>query len=376
MSSPSPKIQHWSTAALFAIAVGAAFWRGPVAEPPAFASPSEAPAHSAASGIASGMLPAAGAVAGPASLTLLTDGRVAAAWLAGPADDESAAAIWLSVLGRQGWSEPQRAATRESTAAGTFAHLNKLGRPVLFAEGSWLHLWYESLPLGNWAGAAILHSVSTNAGKSWSRAERLAVSPFGALGSGLGGTPVALADGGLALPIDRRFPGHGGEWLRLSATGRLLDKQRLAHAASAQQPAAVALDEQKGLAILRGRQNGDIRPALATANGGQLWETVDTATLPASDSAVALLRLASGRLLAAANPPAGKEALQLWLSTDGGHAWSLKRTIEAAADGGAEFTDPALLLGRDGRIHLAYTWRRQGIKHVAFDESWLDGGTP
>lgn len=36
----------------------------------------------------------------------------------------------------------------------------------------------------------------------------------------------------------------------------------------------------------------------------------------------------------------------------------------------------ALLLGRDGRIHLAYTWRRQGIKYATFSEAWLDGAAP
>lgn len=376
MSPPSPKVLHWSAAALFAAAIGAAFLRSPVGEPPAFAPPAEMAAHAAHPGIVGGMLPTVAQVAGPASLALLPDGRIAAAWLAWPADDESAAAIWLSIQGRQGWSEPLRAASRESTAAGTFAHLNKLGRPLLFAEGSWLHLWYESLPLGQWAGAALVHSVSTDGGKSWSRAERLSASPLGALGSGLGGPPVVLADGGLGLPIDRRFPGHGAEWLRLAATGQILDKQRLPHDAPALQPAAVALDERNALAVLRGTRPADTRPALATANGGQRWEAIAPGTLPTPDAPAALLRLSSGHLLLASNATSGKAALQLWQSTDNGRNWRLARTVEAAADGGAEFADPALLLGRDGRIHLAYTWRQQGIKHVVFDETWLEGGTP
>ena len=54
----------------------------------------------------------------------------------------------------------------------------------------------------------------------------------------------------------------------------------------------------------------------------------------------------------------------------------MKRLLTGIAGAGAEFSYPALLQARDGRIHLAYTWRRQGIKHAVFNEAWLDGGTP
>jgi predicted neuraminidase len=80
--------------------------------------------------------------------------------------------------------------------------------------------------------------------------------------------------------------------------------------------------------------------------------------------------------LLAGNPAAGTQSLALWISADDGKSWQAKRAIESAPDGGAEFTNPALLLGRDGRIHLAYDWRRQGIKHAVFSEAWLDGEVP
>uniref|UniRef100_Q47IL7 Glycosyl hydrolase, BNR repeat n=1 Tax=Dechloromonas aromatica (strain RCB) TaxID=159087 RepID=Q47IL7_DECAR len=375
MQPLSPAVIHHGSAGLFLAALAAAFLRLPATEAPAFVPPpvvaSPLPADMTRSN-----LPSAGATAGPASLTLLADGKVAAAWLAGPGNDNSAATIWLSILGRSGWSQPLPAATRESTAAGTFAHMSSLGRPLLLAEGSWLHLWYESLPLGSGAGAAIVHSLSTDGGKTWSKAERLQTSPLGTLGNGLGGPPLMLADGGLGLPLDQRFPKQGSEWLRLSATGRIVDKRRLAHAAPTLQPAVVALDDHRGLAVLRDNRAGTSRATLSTTNGGQTWETASELALPAPDAPVALLRLASGRLLLAGNPQQGKEALQLWLSADDGQTWAMKRIVEAASDGGAEFADPALLQGRDGRIHLTYTWRQQQIRYVAFTEAWLAGGAP
>ena len=112
-----------------------------------------------------------------------------------------------------------------------------------------------------------------------------------------------------------------------------------------------------------------------TADGGQTWDAGDALPVPNPNSSVALLRMKSGRLLLAGNPQNGREAMLLWISADEGKTWQASRTVESAPDGGAEFSYPALLLGRDGQIHLAYTWRRQGIKHAAFSETWLDGAT-
>lgn len=276
-------------------------------------------------------LPTAAPLAGPASLAVLADGRLAAAWLASPEEDAANGAIWFSVLTRGVWQPPHRAATRESTAAGTFARLERLGRPQLYVEGSWLHLWYESLPLGEWAGGAIVHSLSTDGGKTWSKPERLGLSPLAALGNRLDGPPEALTDGGLRLPVTTGWTRTRSD-LRLSATGRIVEKTRLA------------------------RPPGD-EPCHA--------ELPD-----------ARLRLASGRWLLAGNPPSGSQNLQLWLSNDDGRSWVPRRTVESAADAAAEFSSPQLAQTRDGRIHLLYTARRQAIRHLQFSEAWLDGGAP
>ncbi len=166
--------------------------------------------------------PAARTSAQRASLTRLADGRLAAAWL-----DEGAAetaAIRLAVRDNQGWREVGRIATRESTAAAAFMHARRLGRPILWAEGGWLHLWYEAYPLGPGAGASIMHSVSTDGGRSWQRTRRLESGPFGGLGSRLGDIPRPLADGGVLLPLEE--DGREGPWLRLAATGHLVGQPR------------------------------------------------------------------------------------------------------------------------------------------------------
>lgn len=311
----------------------------------------------------------AGAASHP-NLTELPDGRIAAAWQSAGDNEQN---IHFSVLERNGWRQPTLIASRESTAGGAFAYVSQIGQPVLHAEGSWLHLWYVSRTLGS----SINHSVSTDGGKSWMKPTRLQTSPFGNFGGEVRSPPVPLADGGLGLPISHTFLGLQGAWLRLDPTGRILDKIRLPSTAVTAQPAVAVIDANNALTVLRPAGSAPGTASMATSSdGGQHWTALDAPAVPNPNTSVALLRLKSGRLLLAGNPAAGPQALQLWLSVDQGKTWQVSRTLESAPDGGARFTNPALLLGRDGHIHLAYDWRQQGIKYATFTEAWLDGGTP
>ena len=111
-----------------------------------------------------------------------------------------------------------------------------------------------------------------------------------------------------------------------------------------------------------------------SSDGGQYWPAAAALPLPNPNSSVALLRLQSGRLLIAGNGAGNRNQLLLWMSEDTGRTWRLAQTVEKDADDSAEFSYPSLLQARDRRIHLAYTWRRQGIKHAVFSEAWLTGG--
>ena len=370
-------LPRWLAPLLFSLALSAAFWRAPSPTLPEFVPPPPANASNLPPSFHSEQLPRTGESAHAATLTQLPDGRIAAAWFAGSREGAADVAIWFSTRSKEGWSQPLAIANRESTAGGTFAHVRKVGNPALYSEGNWLHLWYVSVGIGGWAGSSINHSVSTDGGKSWFKPTKLQTSPFGNISTLVRSPPIPLADGGLGLPVYHEFIAKYGEWLRISATGQIIDKVRMVHDVRSLQPAVVALDEHRALALLRDAGPGPGRVQVTTsANGGQSWEAGSALPIPNPNSSVALLRLRSGRLLLAGNPPDGREALLLWLSADEGKTWQASKTIETAPDGGAEFSYPALTLGRDGLIHLAYTWRRQGIKYTKFSEAWLDGVQP
>ncbi len=370
-------LPRWLPPLLFLLALAGAAWRAPLPAAPAFVPPAAAQPDRNPPSFTAELLPTAAPSAHAAALAELADGRIAAAWFAGSREGAADVAVWFATPGADGWSPPQAIATREGTAAATRAYVRKVGNPVLYAEGSRLHLWFVSVALGGWAGSSLNHAVSADAGATWSPATKLQTSPFFNISTLGRAPPVALADGGLGLPVYHEFIAKHGEWLRLGADGRIVDKVRMRQARPALQPAAAVVDAQHALAVLRDAGPGPGRVRVATsADGGGSWPADAALPLPNPNSSVALLRLASGRLLLAGNGAGNRNQLLLWLSDDAGKTWRLTRTVESDADELAEFSYPALLQGRDGRIHLAYTWRRQGIKHAVFSEAWLDGGPP
>ena len=78
----------------------------------------------------------------------------------------------------------------------------------------------------------------------------------------------------------------------------------------------------------------------------------------------------AGILMAFNDTPKDRHNLRLALSSDEARTW---RTVATVADEpGAEFAYPFLLQTSDGLVHLTYTWKRRGIKHLTFDLAWLE----
>ncbi len=322
------------------------------------------------------MLPPAGRGASNPTLVELADGRLAAAWRSTVPGEDDESALWFSLRHRDGWQAPGMINHRAITAGSAFSRVGGVDRPQLYAEGSWLHLWYTASTFGQGTGQSIFHSVSTDAGQSWSKPSKLHSGPWASFGTQTSAPPVPLSDGGLALPIQQTAFAARGEWLQLDPRGRIVGKQRLNTTQAAAEPAVIVRDGQNAIALLRGTAGDNTLLASQTRDGGQSWQPMASGPLTLAATPLAALRLSSGAWLLAGNPPAGRGHLQLWLSSDDGAQWQATRRIEQADDGAADFTGPSLLQSRDGRIHLAYGWRGQQIKHLAFSEAWLRGEAP
>jgi predicted neuraminidase len=331
------------------------------------------PASPAGEALRGELLPRAGTMAHAATLAQLADGKLIAAWFAGSREGAGDVAIFSSVYDQGAWSAPEVIVDRQRVEHDTQRLIGKLGNPLLWRDAqNVLHLWFVSASYGGWSGSAINHMQSSDDGRHWSAATRIVTSPFWNLSTLVRNPPVALADGGMALPSYHEFLYKRPEWLRFDRNLLLIGKARIPDSARTLQPAVAVLDQHRALALLRDSGPPYRIHAAYTDDAGGRWQPAVATSIPNPDSALALLHLADGTLLLACNPSeTNRSNLVLLRSRDQGRSWSAPMTIEqGVAD--EEFSYPALIEDSAGTVHLAYTWKRQTIKHVELSPAQIE----
>ena len=357
-----------------------------------------------------------------ASLVELRDGRLRAFWFAGSRegakDVEIRSAVFDPAQGR--WSAEQTVATRTATEASLQRYIGKLGNPVAgrAADGR-LWLYYVTVSIGGWAGSSITAMSSEDDGESWSLPRRLVTSPFLNISTLVKGAPFQYSDGSMGLPVYHEFIAKFGELLRFDQQGSLIDKQRLSAGTDhGLQPVLLAKSATDALVLMRyaGADTPHRVLCVSTGDAGQQWTPPVKTTLSNPDAALSAVTLADGRIVAVLNnQEQGRDALSLVISADGGKTWKNVYRLEdqhglsadeahylnsvealaketdakAALSPGAyaesarlqkcadhncafEFSYPYLIRTQRGDFHLVYTWNRSFIKHVTFNQGWLD----
>jgi predicted neuraminidase len=107
-------------------------------------------------------------------------------------------------------------------------------------------------------------------------------------------------------------------------------------------------------------------------DNGRTWERAVHTKLPNPGAAIDMVRLDDGRVILAHNPlKRGRNALALALSEDEGETFPVTRDLEREERG--EFSYPAIIQDRSGRVHVTYTHMRTRIKHVCLTPDWVYG---
>ena len=363
------------------------------------------------------------------SLVELKDGRLRAFWFSGSREGAADVTINTAVFSPETseWSAEQVIATRSGTQRALHRYVAKLGNPVAGREADGtLRLFYVTVSLGGWAGSSITTMTSNDEGATWSAPQRLITSPFINISTLVKGTPFLYADGTMGVPVYHEFVSKFAEILRLDKAGKVIDKQRLARAGQGTlQPVVLVKNPNEAIALTRyaGKDNPHLARSISPQDGGQHWGAVEKSTFPNPDAALSGTALPDGRLLAVLNhQEEGRDSLSLLLSADGGRNWkefhrleemrvlrdkkldeaqclhivqgllqnsdarlaqapaatlneyvdSAKARVRAGGGCGFEFSYPYLIQARNGDFHLTYTWNRVFIKHVTFDQIWLN----
>ena len=314
-----------------------------------------------------------------AAVCELNDGTLVAAWYGGIREGGRDTAVFLSTRGPDGcspWGPPKIVTNAALSKAELTRFIRRVGNPVIFPDdGNRLWLVYVTTSVGGWAGSALNWKVSMDGGKSWSAAQRLSLSPLINTSELVRNRPIPLSDGGFMIPIYHEALGKFPEilWFRPNSDGQTLSyrKTRMAGGRHYIQPSVVPYDGNSAVAFYR-NCTGDRRVCLSlTSDTGRTWSRPKRLRIPNPDAAISGLPLTGGRILLGLNDSVKyRSNLKLLVSNKGFRGWKRAATLEY--EDGEEFSYPYLIRGRNGRIHMVYTWRNRRIRHLEFNEAWLD----
>jgi predicted neuraminidase len=296
-----------------------------------------------------------------ASTIVETPKGLVSAFFAGSDEGNKDVGIWLSrnIQGR--WTPPVQVANGVQNKKVQYPCWN----PVLFQmpQGE-LILFYKVGPKpSQWWG---MLKRSKDAGLTWSAAEKL---PIGILGP-VKNKPLLLADGTLLCPSSSEDTGDKLHFEMTKDGGRTWKKTKALNDGktfSAIQPSVIFL--QDGRMKLLCRSNTGFIMEAYSSDQGNTWTPLKKTNLKNPNSGSDAITLKSGLHVLVHNPLGNRpketegerEILAVSTSKDGTH-WTKIGELENTSL--KEFSYPAIIQTRDGRIHITYTWKREKIKHA------------
>ena len=290
-----------------------------------------------------------------------------AAWFGGTEEGDADVGIWVARKEGAAWTPPVEAANGVE-ADGT---RHPCWNPVLFqpVKGP-LMLFYKVGPSpSRWWGVL---KTSADGGRTWSAARRL---PAGILGP-IKNKPIQLPSGAILCPTSTEDAGwrvHFERTADLGATWAATDPVNDGKELSVIQPTLLVHPGGRLQALCRSKNRAIVETW--SSDDGATWSAMAKTALPNSSAGIDAATLADGRHFLVYNHtirggpfPSSREVLNAAVSPDG-RRWQAALVLEGEKD--AEFSYPAVIQTRDGKVHITYTWKRLKIKHVVVDPAAL-----
>src|SRR5947209_3118209 len=284
-----------------------------------------------------------------------------AAWFGGTRERNPDVGVWVARHENGRWTEPVEVANGVQSPEKRFPCWN----PVLFQpKAGPLLLFYKVGPSpSRWWGMMI---TSDDGGKTWAKPKRL---PNGILGP-IKNKPVQLASGDILCPSSTEDHGWRAHFERTSDLGKTWHKTEPVNdgkAIGAIQPSILFYPGNRLQALGRTRQGKIFE--IWSSDDGRSWGEMRLTSLPNPNSGIDAVTLRDGRQLLVYNHSTkGRSPLNLAVSSDG-KIWEAALTLEE--EPGKQFSYPAVIQTKDGLVHIAYTWKRERIKHAVLDPTKL-----
>lgn len=290
------------------------------------------------------------------------DGSLVAAYFGGTKERNPDVCIWVSrkAKGSHQWTNPLK------VADGVFSDTLRKAcwNPVLYqVPGGELLLFFKiGKDVADWTGWMV---SSKDGGKTWSRRKQL---PDGILGP-VKNKPI-LHNGRLISPCSMEKGGWRLYFEYSDDMGKTWKKTADVEADSgvlAIQPTILVLPDGRLEALCRTRSR--FVGVTYSSDNGATWSRLQLTDVPNNNSGIDAVNISDYEYALVYNnwpiePDKQKGArtpLSVSKSNDGIH-WSHWMTLEGSPI--SQYSYPSIIKGKDGRLHIVYTWRRQRIKYV------------
>jgi|UniRef100_A0A7V6A4N8 predicted neuraminidase len=301
--------------------------------------------------------------------------RLICTWYAGSREAAPDVAIYAAFFreSTRTWTEPEVLLDRRRSSAELKRWVRKLGNAVVMNDqrgGLWL--FYATM-LGGWSTATLNYKVSRNEGRSWSASRPLILSPFFNLTTNVKNKGVGLSRGAFLLPAYHELLHKFSQILLVRPAGAdpWFEMRRMTSVGKAIQPAIIPAGKESLISFFRNAAGGGKSHILRAESRdvGQDWSGLSAIPLPNPDAGFDMIRLADGAILAAINNSfQDRDNLTLVISRDEGKTWQTLRVLENTP--GKSYAYPSL--ARAGKYyHLTYSYEKNRIKHVMFNQAWL-----
>lgn len=291
-------------------------------------------------------------------------GEIMMACFGGTREGNKDVGIWMSKLKGDKWEKPEIMA--EGIINDTLRY--PCWNPVLFKENSGkLFLFYKVGPTTRkWWGE---YRTSTDNGQSWSKSIKL---PDGILGP-IKNKPVQLKDGTILSPVSTQYNDVWKVHLEKSVDkGKSWEIIPIDPKTSYEviQPSVLIYPKNKLQVLCRSKQDSIIRAW--SYDNGKTWGRFQATNLPNPNSGTDAVTLKDGTQLLVYNPTKhgkkwynGREKLNVAISKDGEN-WTDVMVLENGKEK-EDYSYPAVIQTKDGKVHITYTYNRKNIKYVVLE---------
>ena len=286
------------------------------------------------------------------------------AWVSGSGIDSPDASVYLSRNDGGVWTQPEKI---QSNIDSKTLIQTACRRPVLFKPtNESLMLFYKSENSRRQLKGML--STSSNNGRTWLRPKTLPRSVYGPART----KPIELSDGALLCGCDTHDAGWVVHVERASAFRRKWEWSRT-------RDLSTAIFHNASEPVLLNHEGGNIQALSRTKRGyiveswsddsGETWEQFERTALPNPDGGLDVVKMGPQDFVMVYQHSNRERGVLNLAKTRNGKGWAAAAVLENQP--GRSFSDPAMVKGADGNLHLVYTEDQKRIKYVRINPAFL-----